>query len=223
MVLSHLSLLMPRAVTSCTRQWGWAPGALQRFFISSLTHNPASLCAHRHNMSGPRTRFPHFPARGIRCAVSLMCSVFSVLCLWCLWGPGLENTWGKTAALRLGCVCSVWSGFATGVVWVQLVCPRLLRAYWLWESLSHVSWACLISLPKYCRTALHACSNLSVRSLAWDLGKLGLWVGSAALTELHRVEMLGKETKSFTYVSPCPHKIFQVEQMDVSGSFWYWW
>lgn len=70
-----LPLLMPRPVTSCTRQWGWAPGALQRFFSSSLTHTPVSLRACGHNMSGPRTQFPHFPARGA------ICWVWCVQCL----------------------------------------------------------------------------------------------------------------------------------------------
>lgn len=119
----------------------------------------------------------------------------------------------------------VRSSSATGVVWVPLLRwwrPLLLGIYWRWESLSHMSWAHLILLPKYCRTAPCTGFNLPIQSFAWDLGKLGIWVRSAALPVLPRVEVLGKEAESFPHLSPCPHKIFQVEQTDVSGSLWYW-
>lgn len=55
--------------------------------------------------------------------------VLSALCLGCLWGRGLDHTCGETAALGLGCACSLWSSFALGGIWVQLVCPLLLSAY----------------------------------------------------------------------------------------------
>lgn len=48
------------------------------------------------------------------------------------------------------------------------------------------------------------------------LGLMEIRVGCAALTELHRVGMLGKEAKSLRCMSPCPHKIFQVEK----GCIW---
>lgn len=91
----HAPSLMPRAATSCTRQWGWAPRVLQSFFSSSFTHTPTNLSACGHNISGPRKST--FPSQ--RCNMLCMSHVFSSLCLGV---PGLDHTWGKTAALRLG-------------------------------------------------------------------------------------------------------------------------